>query len=72
MKVKQERLGNPESASILGEPVDPPAHYFGVPVRAVHNLAELTEAIRWGLSLNGPSVIETFVDVEPYSQTVFD
>jgi acetolactate synthase I/II/III large subunit len=72
MKVKQERLGNPESASVLGEPLEPPAHYFGVPVRAVRNREELAEAIRWGLALDGPSVIETFVDVEPYSKTVFD
>ena len=72
MKVKQERLGNSESASVLGEPIAPPAHYFGVPVRAVRSRTELADAIRWGLSLNGPSVIEAFVDVEPYSKTVFD
>ncbi len=72
MKVKQERLGNPESAAVLGEPLEPPAHYFGVPVRAVRNQDELADAIRWGLALDGPSVIETFVDVEPYSKTVFD
>ena len=72
MKVKQERLGNPESASVLGEPLDPPAHYFGVPVRGVRDQAELADAIKWALSLEGPSVIETFVDVEPYSKTVFD
>jgi acetolactate synthase-1/2/3 large subunit len=72
MKVKQERLGNPESASVLGEPMEPPAHYFGVPVRAVRTREELADAIRWGLSLDGPSVIETFVDVEAYSKTVFD
>lgn len=72
MKVKQERLGNPESASVLGDPMEPPVHYFGVPVRAVRNQDELADAIRWGLALDGPSVIETFVDVEPYSKTVFD
>jgi acetolactate synthase-1/2/3 large subunit len=72
MKIKQERLGNPESASVLGESIEPPPHYFGVPVRAVRNQAELVDAIRWALSLDGPSVIETFVDVESYSKTVFD
>ncbi len=72
MKVKQERLGNPESASLLGNLLPPPAHYFGVPVRGVRNQEELTDAIRWGLSLDGPSVIEAFVDVEAYSKTVFD
>lgn len=72
MKIKQERLGNPESASVLGEQLEPPAHYFGVPVRGVRTQEDLADAIKWGLSLDGPSVIETFVDVEPYSTTVFD
>ena len=72
MKIKQERLGNPESASVLGEQLEPPAHYFGVPVCGVRTQEELADAIKWGLSLDGPSVIETFVDVEPYSKTVFD
>jgi hypothetical protein len=26
----------------------------------------------WAFSLTGPSVIEAFIDVESYSQTVFD
>ena len=72
MKVKQERLDYPTSAATVGEPVDPPAHYFGVPVRGVKNESELTEAIRWGLGHDGPTVIEAFIDVEPYSKTVFD
>ena len=72
MKVKQERLDNPLSASELGPPLEPPAHYFGVPVRAAHTPAELADAVRWGLSLDGPSVIEAFIDVEQYSKTVFD
>ena len=72
MKVKQERIGYPSSAAVLGEQVDPPAHYFGVPVRAVYDEAGLGEAVRWALALDGPSVIEAFIDVEPYSTTVFD
>jgi thiamine pyrophosphate-dependent acetolactate synthase large subunit-like protein len=60
------------SASALGEQVEPPAHYFGVPVRAARTLDEVREAVRWGLALDGPSLIEAFVDVEPYSKTVFD
>lgn len=72
MKIKQERLEYPSSAAPLGERVEPPAHYFGVPVRAVNSEAELAEAIRWGLVLDGPSVIEAFIDVGPYSKTVFD
>ena len=72
MKIKQERLDYPSSSSPLGDRVDPPAHYFGVPVRAVRDEAELAAAIRWGLALDGPSVIEAFIDVAPYSKTVFD
>jgi thiamine pyrophosphate-dependent acetolactate synthase large subunit-like protein len=72
MKVKQERLANPLSASELGAQVDPPAHYFGVPVRGARTPEELADAVRWGLSVDGPSVIEAFVDVEQYSKTVFD
>ena len=72
MKVKQERLGYPDGVSVLGEPLEPPAHYFGAPVRSARTLAEVEEAVRWGLALDGPSVIEAFIDVEPYSKTVFD
>ena len=72
MKIKQERLDYPNSASPLGDRVDPPAHYFGVPVRAAKNEGELKEAIHWGLAHDGPTVIEAFIDVEPYSKTVFD
>ena len=72
MKVKQERLGLADENSVLGEPLEPPSHYFGVPVRGARTLDEVAEAVRWGLALDGPSVIEAFVDVEPYSKTVFD
>jgi len=72
MKVKQERLSLAYSASALGKQMEPPAHYFGVPVRAARTLDEVGEALRWGLALDGPSLIEAFVDVEPYSKTVFD
>ncbi len=72
MKVKQERFDYPSSASLLGDRVDPPAHYFGAPVRTARNEGELAEAVRWGLAHDGPTVIEAFIDVEPYSKTVFD
>ncbi len=72
MKVKQERLDYPSSAALLGEQVEAPAHYFGVPVRAVRDEAALRQALDWALDLDGPSVIEAFIDVEPYSKTVFD
>ncbi|MEX2430821.1 MAG: thiamine pyrophosphate-dependent enzyme, partial [Dehalococcoidia bacterium] len=72
MKVKQERLDFASSGALLGEQVDSPSHYFGVPVRPVRDEKGLRDALDWALSLDGPSVIEAFIDVEPYSQTVFD
>ena len=72
MKVKQERREFPLSGVELGSRVDSPPHYFGVPCRAAGNVEELKAAIQWGLNLGGPSVIEAFIDVEPYSITVFD
>lgn len=72
MKVKQERKGYDYSGVYLGEPPASPPHYFGVPCRGVREKREFENAIDWGLSLNGPSVIEAFVDVKPYSETVFD
>lgn len=72
MKVKQERKGYGLSGVYLGKPLDPPPHYFGVPCRSARDEAALAEAIDWGLGLRGPSVIEAFVDAEPYSHTVFD
>jgi acetolactate synthase-1/2/3 large subunit len=72
IKVKQERKSYGLSGVRLGNPPDSPAHYFGVPCRGVRNERELKEAIDWGLKLDGPSVIEAFIDVEPYSHTVCD
>lgn len=72
MKVKQERKGYGLSGVYLGKPPDSPPHYFGVPCRSARDEAALGEAIDWGLGLRGPSVIEAFVDAEPYSHTVFD
>ena len=72
MKVKQERREFPLSGVELGSRVDSPPHYFGVPCKGVENIEELKAAIQWGLNLDGPSVIEAFIDVQPYSITVFD
>jgi acetolactate synthase-1/2/3 large subunit len=72
MKVKQERRHLPLSGVELGAPCDSPPHYFGVPCRPAHTPAEFRSAMEWALSLGGPSVIEAFVDVAPYSTTVFD
>lgn len=72
MKVKQERKGYGLSAVFLGEPPDSPRHYFGVPCRAARDEAALSDAIDWGLDLKRPTIIEAFIDVQPYSHTVFD
>jgi acetolactate synthase-1/2/3 large subunit len=72
MKVKQERKGYGLSGVRLGAPPESPPHYFGVPCRPAKNEKALGEALDWALDLKGPSVIEAFIDVEPYSETVFD
>jgi len=72
MKRKQEHNKNPLSGVFLGAPPPSPAHYFGVPCRSANNADEFQMALKWGVSLGGPSVIEAFIDVESYSPTVFD
>lgn len=72
MKVKQERRGYGLSGVRLGDPPPSPPQYLGVPCREARNEEDLATALDWALDLNGPSVIEAFVDVEPYSLTVFD
>ena len=72
MKVKQERGHFGSYGSFLGEQPETPEHYFGVPCRAARDEESLSAALDWGLALDGPSVIEAFIDVAPYSATVFD
>jgi len=72
MKVKQERRNYPLSGVRLGDPPDSPPHYFGVPCRAAKNPEDFRAALEWAATLNGPSVIEVFIDAEAYSTTVFD
>jgi acetolactate synthase I/II/III large subunit len=72
MKVKQERKHYPLSGVRLGEPPDSPPHYFGVPCRPAKTVEEFRDALTWSLVQNGPSVVEAFIDVAPYSVTVFD
>jgi acetolactate synthase I/II/III large subunit len=72
MKVKQERKGYNLSGVYLGKPVESPPHYFGVACRPAKNPQEFSDALDWAFGLTGPSVIEAFIDVASYSQTVFD
>jgi acetolactate synthase I/II/III large subunit len=71
IKVKQERRDYPYFGTAL-DYVTPPAHYFGVPVVAVANAAELGAALKNALSAPGPTVIEAAVDAAHYSETVYD
>jgi acetolactate synthase-1/2/3 large subunit len=72
MKVKQERRNYPLCGVRLGVPPEPPAHYFGVPCRPARTSDGFHEALDWAFARRGPSVIEAFIDVGPYSATVFD
>jgi acetolactate synthase-1/2/3 large subunit len=72
MKVKQERKNYPLSGVFLSVPAESPPHYFGVPCRPAKTPEEFRQAIDWSFALDGPSVIEAFIDVEAYSTTVFD
>jgi acetolactate synthase-1/2/3 large subunit len=72
MKVKQERKKYTLSGVRLGAPPDSPAHYFGVPCRSAKSVEEFRAALDWAFALDGPSVVEAFIDAESYSATVFD
>lgn len=72
MKVKQERKNYSLAGVYLGDPPGSPPHYFGVPCRAAKTPDAFRDALAWAFALDGPSVIEAFIDVEAYSATVFD
>jgi acetolactate synthase-1/2/3 large subunit len=72
MKVKQERKGYPLSGVYLGVPPESPAHYFGVPCYPAKTAEAFRAALDRAFAQIGSSVIETFIDVESYSATVFD
>jgi acetolactate synthase I/II/III large subunit len=72
MKVKQERRNYSLSGVYLGDPPESPAHYFGVPCRPAKTPDAFRDALAWAFALEGPSVIEAFIDAEAYSATVFD
>lgn len=74
IKVKQER----RQYGIYGTELqhdeyrDPPAHYFGVPAVGVRDPGSLERALSNALDAAGPTVIEAVVDVDHYTETVFD
>ncbi len=74
IQVKQVRRGFGLYGTDLGEPehVDPPAHYFGVPVVGARSAAELTRALKEALFADHPTVIEAKVDPSHYLDTIYD
>ena len=72
IKLKQQGKTYGVDGSFLGEPPSTPPEYFGVPTRAVHDEAGLQDALDWGMSLDGPSVIEAYIDPDSYARTVYD
>jgi acetolactate synthase-1/2/3 large subunit len=72
MKVKQERRAHPLYGVQLAELESSPPHYFGVPCRPARTAEEFSTALAWALQHNGPTVVEAFIDVESYSETVYD
>jgi len=72
MKIKQERKNYPHCGVRLGAPPESPPHCFGVPCRSAKTAKDFHDALGWAFALDGPSVIEAFIDVESYSTTVFD
>jgi acetolactate synthase-1/2/3 large subunit len=72
IKLKQQGKGFGIGGAFLGDPPTSPPDYFGVPCRAVTDEASLQDALAWGMNLDGPSVIEVFIDPESYASTVYD
>jgi len=72
IKLKQQGKGFGLGGSYLGDPPTSPPDYFGVPCRAVTDEASLQDALSWGMNLDGPSVIEVFIDPNSYATTVYD
>jgi hypothetical protein len=60
------------SGVYLGVPPESPAHYFGVPCYPAKTSEAFRAALGRAFAQIGPSIIETFIDVESYSATVFD
>ena len=73
IQVKQVRRRFGLYGTDLGEHerVDPPAHYFGVPVVGARSAAELARALKEALVADHPTVIEARVDPSHYLDTVY-
>jgi len=74
IQVKQVRRRFGLYGTDLGERerVDPPGHYFGVPVVAARSAVELSRVLKDALAADHPTVIEAKVDPSHYLETVYD
>jgi acetolactate synthase I/II/III large subunit len=72
IRIKQNRRRLVNSGVFLGPQIQPPAHYFGVACRQALDEKSFSKALDWGLELDGPSVIETFVSPASLNSTVYD
>jgi acetolactate synthase-1/2/3 large subunit len=74
IRVKQIRRQMPVYGTALQDEEyrEPPAHYFGVPVRGVRCAEALEQDVTAALAVRGPTVIEAIVDSEHYVDTVYD
>ena len=72
LRIKQDHKGYGLSGVNLAARVEAPAHYFGVPCRPAHTPAEFEAALDWAFAVDGPSIVEAFIEPEAYLTTVYD
>src|SRR5262249_28963743 len=74
IQVKQVRRRFGLYGTDLGEQerMDPPTHYFAVPVVAARSAADLSRVLKDALAADHPTVIEAKVDPSTYLETVYD
>jgi acetolactate synthase-1/2/3 large subunit len=71
IRIKQEKKGKP----IYGTPIRQRGsiggdNIFGAPVRTAENASALREALEWGFSTDGPTIVEAIVDSREYDGVV--
>jgi acetolactate synthase I/II/III large subunit len=74
IEVKQQRRGLTVYGTEVGRAgsLEPPAHYFGVPVTLARSPDELAKHLASALAADGPTVIEARIDPSEYAETVYD
>ncbi|PYM16275.1 MAG: acetolactate synthase [Candidatus Rokuibacteriota bacterium] len=74
IQVKQERRRLTVYGTDVrrGDALEPPAHYFGVPVVGARSAGDLGKALRDALASDHPTIIEALIDPRQYGETVYD